>query len=359
MTGFRVPTIPNSPLNSSAKDQAYGFMKLRVHPALGFIENASFEPALATYDDGYQNSQAHSERFVRHMTDVLTLLKAEFPKASRMVEVGCGKGSFVDLVELDQHFTITGYDATYEGNNPLIEKRYLTAADKLDADVVVLRHVLEHIKAPHTFLTMLANIFRDAKIYIEVPNYDWIKDNRAFFDITYEHVNYFTKRSLGALFDDKAIKSGLLFDEQYQFVIAKLDSISEKFGVHYSSDNWEDLDFDILFSDISEKITSIEARLGKTGKLYVWGAATKGCMFLVHCFYRNRLIDRVGFAIDQNPQKCGKFLPGSLVPIWDKEKFYASVKNDDLLLISNPNYKDEILVGLRENGLDRLKIVTL
>lgn len=346
MNTLRVPTVPNSPLKSIHDNQKFGLMRLRKNDSLDFIENGEFDSSLATYDDNYQNSQSHSNLFRQHMQSVLNLLKGEFPKGSH-------------IVEADGHFNITGYDETYEGINPLIHKRFLQENDRLGADLIVLRHVLEHIQAPHNFLSMLCKIFGGGKIYIEVPNYHWIAANQAFFDITYEHVNYFSQHSLCAMFNDDASKFGFCFGDQYQYIISDINSLSNSFALNYNSKDWRDLDFDALFPNISQKITSIQSRLGDDGKLFVWGAATKGCMFLVHCANRKILLDRVAFAIDVNPDKCGKFLPGSLVPIRSKEDFFKAAKQNDLLLISNPNYRHEISAELGMHGLGDLQVVTL
>ena len=57
---------------------------------------------------------------------------------------------------------------------------------------------------------MLKVVFGDSKVYIEVPNKDWILTHKAFFDITYEHVNYFSQISLKKLFDASKTVHGLL-----------------------------------------------------------------------------------------------------------------------------------------------------
>jgi hypothetical protein len=71
------------------------------------------------------------------------------------------------------------------------------------------------------------------------------------------------------------------------------------------------------------------------------------------------LVDKVRFAIDMNPQKIGKYLPGSLIPIKSKEDFFATAESGDLLLISNPAYKDEIVAQLNAAGLTDILIETL
>ena len=91
----------------------------------------------------------------------------------------------------------------------------------------------------------------------------------------------------------------------------------------------------------------------------MWGAATKGCLFLAHCVNNNRLIEKVVFAVDQNPKKIGRFLPGSNIEIKSKEDFFRSVKLNDLLIISNPAYQEEIISELRTANIHKISIETL
>ena len=355
-----VPVLPNSPLESKSDRQTNGILSLRKNELTDLVENPDFDSSLVAYDSGYHNSQEYSPEFLRHMNSVLCILKRNLPVSSIAVEVGCGKGGFVELVGNDGYFFISGYDAAYEGVNPSIQKRYLNLNDRLNANVVILRHVLEHIPQPHEFLFMLKAIFTNAIIYIEVPNYNWIVNNEAYYDITYEHVNYFSPRALLSLFGDEIIDSGLLFGDQYQFVIANLSALSINFFDSYSNSiYWRNLDFNSLFPRIVDSIERIENLLVGDAKLYVWGGATKGCMFLVHCANLERLIDKVGFVIDINPNKIGKFLPGSLIMVRHKNDFFKLAKKNDVLLVANPNYRDEIKRDLVNNALNDIFVETL
>ncbi len=359
MSILHLPTIPNSPLDSIDTPTTTGPMQLRRNAQLSFVENGVFDESIAVYDDNYQNSQAHSPQFLAHMTSVLDILKSQFPKGSRLVEVGCGKGDFFEMVLDDGHFDAIGFDATYEGNNPKIEKRYLTNADSMQADIVVLRHVLEHIQRPHEFVKTMANIFGNAAIYIEVPAFDWIEKNQTFFDITYEHVNYFSQAALLKLFDNQSLSNGLIFQDQYQYIIANLNNVSDDFAIAYNNGDWENLSFEGLFPNLIQKIDMIENQLKENGKIYVWGAATKGCMFILHCHLHNRLKDKIASAVDINPGKKDKFLPLSYVPIRAPDAFFKQANDNDLLIISNPNYKDEIYKALCDNGLGKMDFITL
>lgn len=355
---FEVPIIPNRPLRFVGEKESFGNVALRKNLANALIENAAFDPGRIQYDADYQNNQALSASFEAHMKDVLAILKARFPAGSRVVEVGCGKGDFLELMQADGSFDVAGYDGAYEGNNPAIEKRFLSATDRLDADLVVLRHVLEHIQRPHEFVSLLAGIFDGADIYIEVPDFGWIEENQAFFDITYEHVNYFTRESLSNIFCSVE-QQGLLFGEQYQYVIGNLaNSNHGDFGRAYESESgWSDLGFDAIFPKFETVIAEVE-EASSDAAIYVWGAATKGVMFCHHMKrLRPRSFERVKAAVDINPMKAGRFMPSVHLPILDVDAFSEQVGKDGLVLIMNPNYQDEILAELQARGLAKMRTI--
>ena len=186
----------------------------------GLVHNAAFDPSLMHYDADYQNEQGHSAVFREHLDEVAAIV-AQHLRGHSLIEVGCGKGLFLERLQRDG-FEITGLDPTYEGTNPAVIRRYFTADTGLRADALVLRHVLEHVRDPVTFLAQL----RDANggggaIYIEVPCLDWIARRRAWFDLFYEHVNYFRLSDLHRMFG-RVLDSGRLFGEQYLYVVADL-----------------------------------------------------------------------------------------------------------------------------------------
>jgi hypothetical protein len=357
---IQIPILPNSPLASLSEKQGLGAMHLRRNLMSDFVENGAFDSSIIVYDQGYQNSQGYSQFFRNHLAKVISILKEHSSEGAHLVEVGCGKGEFLDLIAIDGYFFPRGYDATYEGCSTFIEKRYLNEDDRVDADIVVLRHVLEHIQRPHEFLKLLKSVFGSKKVYIEVPRFEWILEKSAFFDITYEHVNYFTEKSLASLFGGKTYAAGKIFNDQYQYVVANLADFSDDFSEHYqNTKNWIPLDFDQLFPLIEQKITSIENSSCIDSKVFLWGGATKGCLFLHHCQRLLRLQGQVKLVVDINPGKWGKYMPGSMIPIAGPEKFFETANEDDLLVIANPNYRDEIITQVQNRGLHKLRVIDL
>ena len=81
----------------------------------GLIFNAAFDADKLSYDADYQNEQAHSGQFQKHLSDVEGIIAKHF-KGQELIEVGCGKGYFLELLK-GLGYSITGIDPAYEGEN--------------------------------------------------------------------------------------------------------------------------------------------------------------------------------------------------------------------------------------------------
>lgn len=92
----------------------------------GLIFNSAFDPALMQYDPSYQNEQACSTTFIKHLCEVGQIIQ-RYCKGMKLVEIGCGKGHFLEYLS-SLGFQVTGFDPAYEGSNARI-KRHTTAPD--------------------------------------------------------------------------------------------------------------------------------------------------------------------------------------------------------------------------------------
>ena len=63
---------------------------------------------------------------------------------------------------------------------------------------------------------------------------------------------------------------------------------------------------------------------------------------MAHCQSIGILIDKVKFAVDQNPQKVGKRLPGSRIKIIAPSTVFELLVPGDYILVANPAYAKEI-----------------
>jgi SAM-dependent methyltransferase len=296
----------------------------------GLVFNAAYDPQKLSYDETYQNEQGFSLAFRKHLDDVLQRIDALFGGGS-VLEVGCGKGAFVAMLRARGHDAM-GIDPAYEGDADYIRKLHFDSSLGLRADAIVLRHVLEHIPEPEHFLRQIADANGGrGKIYIEVPCLDWIIDNRAWFDVFYEHVNYFRLSDFPRMFG-RVFESGRLFGGQYLYVFADLASLRPARAAGAPSP--------VAFpTDFFQALDHLSAIAAPAAGRAVWGAAAKGVMFAHHMSARGAAPD---FAIDINPAKQGMFLATSGLEVLSPEKGLARLPAGADVFVMNSNYIEEI-----------------
>lgn len=84
------------------------------------------------------------------------------------------QGGFFRVLSGLEFKSLRGFDKMHEGNDLRITQEYLTPSDgPLNVDVLVLRHVLEHVQKPLEFLKELTEINGiSCNFVIEVPSTD-------------------------------------------------------------------------------------------------------------------------------------------------------------------------------------------
>jgi hypothetical protein len=256
-----------------------------------------------------------------------------------LIEVGCGKGHFLEVLQKDG-FQILGMDPAYEGSNPAIVRQYFTPEAGLAGDGIILRHVLEHVRNPVEFLFKIKEANGGVgTIYIEVPCLDWICRRRAWFDIFYEHVNYFRQADFRRMFG-VVHEEGRLFQGQYLYAVADLATLRIPVGSEA-----DQVDFP---ADFAEGINRYALELHARGNapVVVWGAASKGVTFSI---FMERAGARVDAVVDINPAKQGRFLPITGLEVQTPETVLRSLPEHSEILVMNGNYLAEIkaLAGAR------------
>lgn len=325
----RLPIFQNRMYDSpeAGRDCPKGDMHLVEDMTTGLVYNAAFDSSLLDYDGAYQNEQGHSPLFKTHMEAVADLIEATMGRAN-LVEVGCGKGMFLETL-LARGMDVVGYDPTYEGSNPRVRREYFTEELGIIGDGLILRHVLEHIADPVAFLHRLAAANGGkGLIYIEVPCLDWICRHKAWFDIFYEHVNYFRLSDFSRIFG-RVVHAGHAFGGQYLTIVADLSTLRSP--VRDPSDT---VDFP---ADFTDRLTA-EA-CADTGRVVVWGGASKGVIFSLLRERAGHPVDRV---IDINPSKQGRYLPATGLRVMSPAEGLADLPEDSPIYVMNPNYLDEI-----------------
>lgn len=297
----------------------------------GLLFNQDFQPELIHYASDYQNEQSLSRFFQDHLNQVADIIGRNFTRQA-LVEVGCGKGHFLEQL-LGSGFDIRGCDPTYEGSNPRILKKFFSPELGQDCQGIILRHVMEHIPDPLSFLASLRDsLGGPAKVYIEVPCFDWICQEKAWFDVFYEHVNYFRLQDLRRMFG-QVYESGSLFGNQYLYVVADLSTLSRPV---YDDSARAHVPPDFLES-VQKQADRLRGR--QPGSVAIWGGASKGVIFTLY-------MQRAGLVplpvIDVNPAKQGKFLPSTGIRVESPESISNLLCPGAEIVVMNRNYLSEI-----------------
>jgi len=291
----------------------------------GLVYNDAFRPEEIIYDAAYNNEQANSTLFKQHLAEVAEIIGRTMGKEA-LVEVGCGKGFFLEMLS-GQGFEVTGFDPAYEGSNSKVRKEYFHPDLGFHGKGLILRHVLEHIHDPYQFLCQLAAANGGhGLIYIEVPCLDWILGRNAWFDIFYEHVNYFRLSDFSRMFG-RVIHAERIFGGQYLSIVADLATLTPpqrdlSDAVQFPSSFGQNLDY-----------------VKNNQTLAIWGGGSKGVIFSL-------LSQRAGFpirtVIDINPAKQGKYLPVTGLLVQPPSQALPSLPPGAVILVMNSNYLEEI-----------------
>lgn len=332
----QIPIFQNKvyPSHQAAIQSETGDVDLVVDPISGLIKNECFDSRLMNYDEHYQNEQNYSPYFQAYLQDVADTLEAFIGhnKSLNIIEIGCGKGYFLEQLRT-KGYNVTGYDPTYEGEADYIKKEYFGQGQtQTDGDLLILRHTMEHIPNPFSFLHTIAKVNNyKGKIFIEVPTFDWIVDNNAFWDVFYEHCNYFNEASFKNLF--LRAQTGRLFNGQYMYIFADLSDL--KPVVEQSVIDVNALTFS--FSSTIKKWTDWLHEHAHEG-IAVWGAGAKGSTFVNRL---DRKAELIRCLVDISPRKYGQYVAGTGHCIISPSNFLdrTDIQN---VIVMNPNYLEEI-----------------
>ena len=346
----------------ASRDIARGVLEMFVCKRCGFVFNAAFDAALLSYGAEYDNTQTCSPSFKRYTQQLVShLIEQRGVQNARIVEVGCGKGHFIqELVRNPENGnTGWGFDPSYAGpddefNGRLQFKRelYSDGCDALLADVVVCRHVIEHVHRPIELLRTIRSALRlspNARVFFETPSVEWILENVVFWDFFYEHCSLFSNESLRIAFELAGFRVTdirRIFGHQYLWIEATPGSNE----CHIPLAQSPIIAMAKSFSQEEERVTHdwrtrLKALAG-VAPVAIWGAGAKGVTFANLLDPDCSLVDCV---VDLNPQKQGRFIPGTGHPI--VAPLALGERSVQTAILMNPNYREENLNLLRTAGL--------
>jgi hypothetical protein len=345
---------------AEARNAPVGVLTILLCRYCGFVFNSTFNHDLVPYGKQYENDQSKSRRFLTHMQEMAVRVRAAANgRPLRVVEVGCGQGQFLRLIMGDHPAAqdrASGFDPSYGGEDIPgynIYRSYFgpnsVNALGFQPNVVVSRHVIEHIHDPIGILSSVRIALSpapEAKVFFETPSIQWIFENNAFWDLCYEHCSYFSPASLAFAFEASGFepqKVETVFGGQYLWIEA---IASQPKCAAQKPDDTLAIRFARTIVESQKQWRSRLITLALTGKVAVWGAATKGAMFVQHVDPDRALVHCL---IDINPMKQSQFIPLTGHPVVDWQT--AIAQGVSTIIVTNPNYLEEIQKTLGARSL--------
>jgi len=368
---YRVKNVPvHSVLLMSAREEALAYprrdIELGYCGECGFITNREFDPSVHEYSTRYEETQGFSETFSRFARSLAARLIDRYDVHGKTVlEVGCGKGEFLELlcelgdnrgIGVDPAFVPERMTHLQPGRIEFIQDFFSQRYAHLKADFICCRHTLEHIGPTREFVLQIRSAIADRKnalVFFELPDVLRVLREGALWDIYYEHCSYFSRGSLARLFEAcgfEVLDLELDYHDQYILIAAVPNDSPARRGGEVEAD-LEALrnavaEFPRVCGETMRKWQATLQRIQDAGeRCVIWGGGSKGVAFLTTL----GIDKQIEYVVDVNPHKQGMFMPGSGHPVVAPE-FLADYHPDHVIAM-NPVYCGEI-----QEELDRLNV---
>jgi len=344
---------------AEARDAPRGTIELAICGRCAMVVNTAFDPGLAAYGGDYENALHFSAVFREYAERIAArLVERHRVRAGRVVEVGCGDGYFLELLCSLGGNAGLGYDPSVPaqsrrtdggGELRIVPEYYGPLSASGEADLVCARHVLEHIAEPRPFVDTLRAASGGAVLYLEVPDAEFMLREHAFWDVIYEHCNYFCATSLRSLLGGRGYR---VIATEHGFGGQYLEAEAAPDGEVAAPDRAEVGELQRLAAGFEaarraelraweERIAAIE------GRIVLWGAGSKGVSLAAEL---PGAAAAIAAAVDINPRKQGRYLPGSGIVVVGPEDLRENPP--DRVLAMNANYVEEIRAQLAKLGLE-------
>lgn len=344
-------------------------LKVLVCDSCWLVQTEDFVGADEMFSEDYAYFSSFSNSWLEHAKSYVDTMVKRFnlSASSTVVEVAANDGY---LLQFAQQMGIPCYgiepthstaEAAREKGIEIIEdffgvqKAELLVSQARQADLIAANNVLAHVPDINDFVRGFAVLLKGSGVAtFEFPHLLNLVSQNQFDTIYHEHYSYLSLTSVQTIF----MKNGLnVFDvEQLPTHGGSLRVFAQRADTAHQSKTAtvdrllaqeldagiNDIKFYSGFQKNAERVKSdllsYLLQLKKDGKKVIaYGAAAKGNTMMNFAGIR---ADLVPFVVDRNPNKSGKFMPGSRIPIVDESIIIR--EKPDFVLILPWNLKSEV-----------------
>lgn len=362
LTGVPVHSCLLMPTREHAVQYPVRDVELATCPTCGFIGNICFDSTVHEYSPSYEETQGFSPTFSAFARDLAReLVDRHHLRGKTVLEIGCGKGEFLEAmceygvgrgIGIDPAYVPHRRASAAVARMEVIRDYYSEAYGGIDADMIVCRHTLEHIRDTQAFLHAIRRGIGDERepvLFIEVPDAVRVMSEGAFWDIYYEHCSYFSPASLAGVIRAAGFELiDLSRTYQGQYLLAT--AVPARGPTWHTMPLEDEHAFATLFSTTGPRaihhwrhVIDRSARRGE--RVVLWGSGSKGVALLTTL----GITEQIEYVVDVNPYRHDRFIPGTGQRIVAPE-FLQSYR-PDLVIIMNPVYQTEIADTLKQLGV--------
>jgi len=250
----------------------------------------------------------------------------------KVLEIGADSGRFLMYLKSNYDCNVYFDELSEDARKVLLSKKVITDIATVDVkermDVVVLRHVLEHIFDLKGFLKYVkTRLADDGMLFIEVPDWSYLDKNTD--PLIFEHFNQFSSYNLNFLLRD----NGFIVDGMEKDITPEFLNTSNRVmrvvakPTHLAGLNQNDIKYDFKhYHDVYMRIyVDLNNRLDKvpnTSKIALYPGSHLTFEALFHSNLKNRNVVGI-FDIDE--RKHGKKVMD--IPILPPEKLMEMQPN--------------------------------
>lgn len=366
----------NSFLTQDELNEPETFYPLKVYTCHNcfLVQIEEYKKSDAIFNSDYVYFSSYSTSWLQHAKKYTELMIERFGynENSQVIEVASNDGYLLQYFK-EKNIPVMGIEPTSNTAEVAIGKGIKTIteffgvelADRLrnhwdvKADLLLGNNVLAHVPDIVDFVKGMKIILSETGVVtMEFPHLVQLVENNQFDTIYHEHFSYLSLFAVKQIFEAEGLE---IFD------VDELPTHGGSLRIYakHKEDNSKDISErvkSLLDKEIAKGVSSLsyyegfqqkalkvkldllsflieQKRAGK--KVGAYGAAAKGNTLMNYCGVKN---DLVAFVADANPNKQGKWLPASHIPVVNEDELKSS--RPDYVIILPWNLKTEITTQL-------------
>ncbi len=326
------------------------------------IWNKEFKYEDIPYEEKPNRMYNNGKYWKEYLQRVRHELTQYLPEKPTVIDVGCGEGHFIrDLAALYAgNGKFVGFDpntSSESGRGIEFIPGYFDPekdVQKFAPDLIIMRHVLEHLTEPTTFIEQLANSATDVGkpvyFFAETPCIDSAIENQRAVDFYYEHPSQFTEKSFERMMlsGGDLLQFGTAYGKEVVSGLVQLGLSENMRSQKESAANF--------FHKTELNVKLMKLQLQKVSKLsasnVIWGGVGKAATFIQHYGLTEHAFPIV---VDSDEDKVGTFVPGMGQLI--QSPSILKNKSWEMILIPSQWRALDIVSEIKERQIEYSKIL--